>query len=156
MTFSPGEFVMIHTVRKQGQLPGRLLLRSQTPTSKAGTAARHSQMELAGLALTTIALGDPIITAIRDLRKPCNAVNEVPGLLDRLEQEGSIVCLYLGYVDEAIIQNPYKYPDIFIHWFEEEKKLLGRSTRQIKSTPKRFNNTCNPSRLWAAWAMCSM
>jgi hypothetical protein len=93
-------------------------------------------MELAGLALTTVALGDPIITAIRGLRKLCDAVNEAPAMLDQLEQEGSTICLYLRYVDEAIIQNPSEYPDSFIHWFEEEKKLLGRSTRQIEEYAK--------------------
>jgi len=93
-------------------------------------------MDIAGLALTTVALGETFITAIRGLRRLCDAVNEAPDMVNRLEQDGSTICLYLGYVDKAIAQKPADYPDSFKKWLDEEKKLLGRSIRQIEDYAK--------------------
>lgn len=97
----------------------------------------NATMEVAGIVVTTLAVGDPLIRAIRGLRKLYHASDEAPEILDRLEHDGSTVSLYLTYVGDTIAQDPSEYPESFIRWFEDEKKLLQRSTAQIDDYAKK-------------------
>ena len=95
-------------------------------------------MEVAGLVVATAVIGDPLIRAIRSLRQLHHAVNDTPEVLNRLERDGRTISLYLSYVDEAITQDRSGYPDSFIRWFQDEKKLLERSTAKIEDYTSRI------------------
>ncbi|KAK3362558.1 hypothetical protein B0T25DRAFT_8696 [Lasiosphaeria hispida] len=95
-------------------------------------------MEIAGLTLGTVAIVDPFIKAIRGLRQIYDAIHATPEVLDRLEQDGRTIGLYINCVEEAIGQDPSGYPDKFICWLQDEKKLLERSTAQIEDYARRI------------------
>jgi len=104
-------------------------------------------MEIVGCALSSVAIGDPLIKAIRGLRKLYNATNEAPEVLNRLEHDGNTIEAYLKFVNDAIAESHNQYPESFITWFEDEKKLLKRSTTQIEEYAKTLKQRLQTSPL---------
>ena len=93
-------------------------------------------MEVVGLALAVTTVGEPLIKAVRGLRKLCHVADDAARGLARLEQNARTICLYLDKIDEATGQAPAEFPQDFMEWLEDEKKLLQDWVAQIERYTK--------------------
>jgi len=102
-------------------------------------------MEVTSLAVGAIAIGPPLLSAIRRLRHICDAVSDTSDVLNRLEQDGRTIHFYVESVDEAIRKDPSGYPPKFVSWYADEKRLLQRSTAQIEDYSRKLHQRSQSS-----------
>jgi hypothetical protein len=106
--------------------------------------------EIAGTLLATISIGDPLVKAIRGLRRVYRAANNASDALIRLEHTGDTIYLYLSKVDDGIKRNHSEYNKDFVQWLEDEKKVLQHSVVEIKDFTVKFQQRLQTSTLLGA------
>ncbi|KAK3346440.1 hypothetical protein B0T25DRAFT_612950 [Lasiosphaeria hispida] len=75
------------------------------------------------------------------------AADEAAGDLAHLEQDARTVCLYLDKIGDAIGRSPSEFPQDFMEWLVEEKKLLQDSIAQIEHYTETARKRLQTSRL---------
>ncbi|KAI0805077.1 hypothetical protein GGR55DRAFT_656953 [Xylaria sp. FL0064] len=96
--------------------------------------------EIAGTALAAVSVGDPLIKAIRGLRRVYRATKNAPDSLIELEHTGNTIHIYLAQLDDDVKRNPSKCTSVFSQWLEDEKKVLTHSVTEIKDFTCKVQN----------------
>ncbi|KAI1276315.1 hypothetical protein F5Y07DRAFT_399573 [Xylaria sp. FL0933] len=96
--------------------------------------------EIAGTALAAVSVGDPLIKAIRGLRRVYRATKNAPNSLSELEHTGNTIRIYLSQLDDDVKRNPSKCTSVFSQWLEDEKKVLTHSATEIKDFTCKVQN----------------
>ncbi|KAI1349901.1 kinase-like domain-containing protein [Xylaria sp. FL0043] len=101
--------------------------------------------EIAGTALAAVSVGDPLIKAIRGLRRVYRATKNASDSLVELEHTGNTICIYLSQLDDDVGRNPSKCTSVFSQWLEDEKKVLTHSATEIKDFTCKVQNNLRKS-----------
>ncbi|KAI0431780.1 hypothetical protein F5Y09DRAFT_303777 [Xylaria sp. FL1042] len=103
--------------------------------------------EIAGTALAAVSVGDPLIKAIRGLKRVYRATKNASGSLIELEHTGNTIYIYLSQLDDDIKRNPSKCISVFSQWLEEEKKVLTHSVTEIKDFTSKVQSGLQTSKI---------